>query len=665
MLNRILAVNKIVLFSSVGMILFCIAGFMALYSNGISKTETPYFSYIVILLFLAGLFLFFGQEKKDRSIKGGKFLIIFFFIYSLWLFFEPYTSTWFDMSRLSTWILFLTPISFFISSFIKFNKYQLKVVSFFYFVSGFFLFCWSILHFVVMRQRPEGPTNDSNVFAGLLLFFVVPLTIYWLITKFDSKRQRRQSDFILLYLLFGYLGFFATHSRSATGAFIIIGCLLLIKFYKDGFAFSIKQKLLPIAFIIITSFAAISWFGDFSSMTRDISEDRSSLVRLEMWKAGINIYKESNKLTGIGFSQFPEFYARNRPASDTTTAGFHAHNDYIEFLVEGGLVQFLFFVVLSIYIIYSYLRLFFSKSKDRNNQVLGFVGLSLCCVYFIQANVNFIFYVAPIAIFLGILLAFFNRTGIKKQSALPISGGIGLTLLVISAVSLLMFLLNLYISLYFYFLSSNLSEEKYENLFEQSQVLSVINPRTLSLPHFNLKYQLAQITKDDYQGNLDNDLAYVNNELNRAIRNKNYDADTVKFLAKYQFENPKIYQELGNRYPKQKLFALDSEQLYLLSIEYNPLIFGSYLALRNMYLEQGNKLKAYELIRDGIVDAPNYGVFIGYFQAMSINMVLEDALELGLQDEAEKYAKRILKEAPCFTLALEVMKKEKPSDCKK
>ncbi len=665
MSNKANVVNRQVFYSLLGITLFCLAIFMTFYSTGISKTETPYFSYIVIILFFSGLFLYFGQEKHDRSIKGGKFLLLFFLAYSLWLFIEPYTSTWFDMSRLSAWILFLTPISFFIGSFIKLNKLSLKIISFFYFSTGLFLFCWSILHLIVVKVRPEGPTHDSNVFAGLLLFFIVPLTVYWLITKFETTKEKRQSDFILLYLYFGYLGFFAPHSRSATGAFIIIGVLLVAKFYKDGFALSIKQKLLPLLFILISSFAFINWYADFSSMTRDLSEDKSSLVRLEMWKAGIDIYKENNKLTGIGFSQFPEFYARNRPASDTNTAGFHAHNDYIEFLVEGGLIQLIFICILSAYIIYAYLKLFFNKSKDNQGLVIAFVALSTCCVYFIQANVNFIFYVAPNAILIGILLACFNRFAIKEKSVLPLAGGLGLGVFIVSTISVLMFLLNLYISLFFYYLPSDLSQKKYQNLFKQSQILSLINPRTLSLPHFNLKYKLLQIAKSDYKGDLENDLTYIDKELSRAIRNKNYDADTVKFLAKYNSENPEVYKQLEKLFPEQQLYKLDAEELYLLSIEYNPLMYGSFLALRDMYLEQGNKMKAYELIRDGIVESPNFKIFIGPFQAKSLLTVVEDAVELGLQEEAEKYALIILDEAPCFTPALEVMKREKPSECKK
>ncbi|MBT8142731.1 MAG: hypothetical protein KJO88_10220, partial [Gammaproteobacteria bacterium] len=199
----------------IGIAFLIIAGILAFGFDG-------YGDYIWTMAALY-LLVFIGlvvREYKNKDLSKGFFAekkyVIFFAIYAFWLFISPYWSTWFDISRITVWILLLTPLGFFVSVCLTVNSNEKKLFIYSYFAVGIFLFLWANLDFFATKSRTDGPLNDSNVFAGLLVAFILPVFAFLLTFNPESKSQKRIYEYSYIYITFGMLAFFTTSSRSAT-----------------------------------------------------------------------------------------------------------------------------------------------------------------------------------------------------------------------------------------------------------------------------------------------------------------------------------------------------------------------------------------------------------------------------------------------------------------
>jgi len=216
---------------------------------------------------------------------------------------------------------------------------------------------------------------------------------------------------------------------------------------------------------------------------------------------------------------------------------------------------------------------------------------------------------------------------------------------------------------YFYFLKSDFSEERYAELYKYANHLEFIFPRSLSLPHYTIKYKLLEMERKGLSDISESDYEYVARQLEMARKNKHYDADTVRFLAKYENNNPEIYNLLEEKYPGQDYFKMNAEELYQLSISYDPLVLGNYHALHKFYKAEQRFSESYNTINKFLI-SPNV-IRIHPYRLMELKiLMLEAANEGGLVYEAKKTSQELLDIQPCYDLALEVLGKSKPSGCK-
>lgn len=649
-----------------GFILLLLAFLMSFISNGVGGARVFYIGYIYLVLFAGMMISVIFAPRSDRVFKTNLPLVIFFFLYLIWLLIEPYFSGWYEMSRFSTHVLMLTPISFFIVSYITPTSRQIKILYITFLCTGLFLFVWSLLHFQVTSIRPSGPFIDANVFSGILLFFLIPVVVYWLISITDKPKQKKIHEYLFLYVVFGFLAFFTTYSRSATGALLVVGLLILYKLLKSKKIYSIKKLLLLLA-VVASTFSFINYQFDHNqiseSLVRDIKSDVSAQTRLMMWKSSVEMFKESNPIVGIGFAQYKDFYPRYRNVNEVISSGDHAHNDYIEFLLEGGLIQLGFIIILSAFIIFNYYKILFKGSLENASDVRAFIALNLCCVYFIQANVNFIFYVTSNAILIGALLGYFNRHYKPANFHLKISKVSGVSMLAVSVLSLAIMFMGFYAYSHFYVPVSKLGQTQYEKYFEKSNLLSNVLPRSASLSSFNIKYKLQNLEFEQDGSISVGDYEYINNELSRLYINNKYDHETISYLAKYANDEPEIFKLLAKKFPDQKLLNMSPEQLYLLALEFNPLLVTNYFALREIYKEQNKLENAYYLMKDQLYTRPDFRFINAYHAKLVLNYLLSDAIELGFNEDARQFAKKYLLSEPCDLPALKVLSLNKPETC--
>ncbi len=209
---------------------------------------------------------------------------------------------------------------------------------------------------------PFGPYVNRNHYA-CLMEMMFPLVVSMLLfykphIPEKSFRQKINEIFSLektnIYLLLGFssiliaTSIFLTLSRSG----IISICLSMIFF---GLLFILKNVSRRRAFIIIILsiliILSVGWFGWDPILERfeKIFNQQGDIadLRLKIWEDSKNIVRDF-PITGTGFGSFISIYQKYRTIPGDKVVD-HAHNDYIELFVDGGLIA----ILLSFWFIFS------------------------------------------------------------------------------------------------------------------------------------------------------------------------------------------------------------------------------------------------------------------------------------------------------------------------
>ena len=206
--------------------------------------------------------------------------------------------------------------------------------------------------------RYIGAAANVNI-TSFSLLYKTPILLY-----FFCKENRNFLKIIYLIafistlLIISVLG---TRSAYISVGVIIISYIIYITQIKNRFLFKIKH-ILPIiasALIIILTSNIISEKGaDIISRASTISidtNDGSVDQRLRYYKQGINYFLE-NPFIGTGIGNWKIFSIKyDREYIDGYVVPYHAHNDFIQLVVELGVfdyyfTQYLYFIQLKNYL---------------------------------------------------------------------------------------------------------------------------------------------------------------------------------------------------------------------------------------------------------------------------------------------------------------------------
>jgi O-antigen ligase len=116
-----------------------------------------------------------------------------------------------------------------------------------------------------------------------------------------------------------------------------------------------------IALIIIVLLAPAAIQDRIMSIT-DIENNRSNLGRIALWKGALLMF-EDNPVKGVGINNFREVYMESYKQPNTV-ANSHAHNTYLNFLAETGIIGFSALIYL-FFSISKYLFLAYQKLEDE------------------------------------------------------------------------------------------------------------------------------------------------------------------------------------------------------------------------------------------------------------------------------------------------------------
>ena len=198
-----------------------------------------------------------------------------------------------------------------------------------------------------------GPYINHNHYAGLMeMIFPLVLALFFFYrprigkTSFfrgiiEILNQEKANIHILIGMsaLLIIVSIFVSLSRGG----MISTCLSLGIFTFLLFRRKISRgNSLFLILIIMAAALSVGWFGWDQILERFASLKKASGVihegRLDFWKDSLHIIRDF-KLTGSGLGSFIHIYPPYKSLVDNMALS-HAHNDYIELLVEGGIPGF-------------------------------------------------------------------------------------------------------------------------------------------------------------------------------------------------------------------------------------------------------------------------------------------------------------------------------------
>jgi len=283
-------------------------------------------------------------------------------------------ATFLEFLRYSTYVLF-----YILSVQLLTHKIMLKKTVLIITVFGSVLAFSSILQLYLtdnlalwFRHTPEnaavmGPYINRNHYAGLMeMIFPITLALFLFHRpRIDDKgtlaaileilKQEKANIHILIGTgaLLIIISIFISLSRGgmiSTGAGLIFFLLISLKKKTS------KKNLTLIMTLIVVAGLSIAWFGWGPINNRFVKleapEGGIYLARFKYWKDSEKIIRDF-PVTGSGFGTFADIY-RSYQTVDGKNLLEHAHNDYIELAIEGGLP--------GIILIFSFLFIFFRET---------------------------------------------------------------------------------------------------------------------------------------------------------------------------------------------------------------------------------------------------------------------------------------------------------------
>ncbi|TDX59245.1 O-antigen ligase family protein [Orenia marismortui] len=217
-------------------------------------------------------------------------------------------------------------------------------------------------------------------FGGLLAIFIIFLVVYLLWGKVNKLKK-------VIILLLGITMFIFLVLTKTRGAWLgFTGGLSVLAWLKD--------KRIIIVFLIILVMLSLFLPGQFTNIAKsiiDIKNNPSNLTRIALWQTSWRIFKD-HPINGIGWGGFKRYYKSNfekypvkYEVTETREKGHienlkkfdHVHNNFLQFLVQAGIIALLSFIILMFFI----LELLYKGYYDlEENNLKLFVLASFCGV---------------------------------------------------------------------------------------------------------------------------------------------------------------------------------------------------------------------------------------------------------------------------------------------
>jgi len=360
----------------------------------------PFVLLFLYVFFVSGIRAFISSNRL--LVRLATFCILYLFLSSLLISFWPWFSLWVSVS------LVLLPLGMLFS----FSARKLAPSDLVY-AFLWVVFINSVLVILLAlsgARRPSGFVMDPNLAANFTSLAFLS-TIY-------LSQQARKLWLPLVQLVLG-ISLFLTVSRGAIyslGGAIVL--LYFLCFVKSSLWY--KQALISIVVLGLAFFITHAIQADAQGVTGLSIQARpeSWNDRVDMWGSAWRMYVQE-PLLGTGLGTFALRYPLFRSATELTSAGYYAHNDYLQLLLELGVVGFVVWfslpVLLTIMVLIRYVR----ASCEKEVGFYSFV-LSIVALVAVHSSVNFVLYHPLITLFIGLILGMVVRRSGAATEAMSV-----------------------------------------------------------------------------------------------------------------------------------------------------------------------------------------------------------------------------------------------------
>lgn len=497
------------IFDSFLVVLYLLVGFVP-YFNAIDKIA-PQYLYLSILNSICSIYVLLSHNRID--FKYASYVIASLFGFIIWSF----LSLTYAINKAEV-LIETSRVIIFLFSFlnlyvlIKKNQSLLKYVPFL--VSIILLTEVSMVYERFFERFTFGSYSRDmglRAFTGNINItaFSILLKLPFLI-KVISKLKLK---FILSFLILTCYSFclFLLGSRGANLMFIFVFVLIFVFTFVFKENFLIKKKYFVYSVISIALAGTINYqlFKNNNSLNvieRSTNLNTSSTQqRLRFYDSALKSIKQ-NPIFGVGIGNWKLHATEyDKPYMQDYSVPYHAHNDFLEVLAELGILGFIFYFGIFLWLFYLIFKAVKSKEFNKNNLssliLLCFISI---IIYLADSFLNFpftrplmqiqnLFYWAVILVLVGQNFNFKNFFSIKIEQS-KIYKKIISSVLIVSGLTFSIFVsqkvFNSFQEQQFFISAGNGTFTNYSREFVESLESSIPNLSAVTVPLETLKANL-------------------------------------------------------------------------------------------------------------------------------------------------------------------------------
>jgi len=257
---------------------------------------------------------------------------------------------------------------------------------------------WQVLYRIGYGNA-QGPFGDRNLFAALMNLLWFPAAFMFITGHYSRHYFKQLVIGIGLFIICA--GLFATTSRGGIATWLLLAPVLLWAAYRHNQS---RRHVVLIVLIAALAylFSALLLNANIADRSFQLDQDPSTSARLLLWQSTIKMML-LHPVIGSGWGTFANYYPAYPLPQEYSTAGYFAHNDYLQLAMEGGIPA----LLLQICIL-SGVLIQLKRSLRQVAEIKAFESVTLLLgvlALFIHALVNFIFYQALMNILAGLYLA--------------------------------------------------------------------------------------------------------------------------------------------------------------------------------------------------------------------------------------------------------------------
>ena len=271
---------------------------------------------------------------------------------------------------------------------------------------------YGLVQYYYLHEATNAFFLNRNSLAALVNLALIPASGYFLLKENDRPWKLLNNKILSIALIILFLITFIITSRGGSLS-LAFGFMTLLFFFRKHIE---KQQLYTLAVIIFISFliATLSQYfipdagSSFAERMMSLQDtSKAGAGRFILWDSLVPLFKEM-PWYGFGLGSLWALWPPHRPAGDMS-AGFFAHNDYMQLTIEAGYPALVLIVLLFVYLLRNFLLAIKNNEKENILSVLQRVELislfSALLTFAAHSFLTYNFYILPLLLISGLYLA--------------------------------------------------------------------------------------------------------------------------------------------------------------------------------------------------------------------------------------------------------------------